>query len=106
MTFTILEPTRNFEQYADRLPLTVNYVKSIHYRALVPGNFNFSQLLKFLEFRSSVTTTTTTSELNSNLLSIIRGADPWDIFENKAKNVKIKVSVFKNMLIILIHLYS
>ena len=105
MTFTISEPTRNFEQYADRLPLMVNYVKSIHYRALVPGNFNFSQLLKFLEFRSSVTTTTT-SELNSNLLSIIRGADPWDIFENKAKNVKIKVSVFKNMLIILIHLSS
>ena len=104
MTFTISEPTRNFEQYADRLPLMVNYVKSIHYRALVPGNFNFSQLLKFLEFRSSVTTAT--SELNSNLLSIIRGADPWDIFENKAKNVKIKVSVFKNMLIILIHLSS
>ena len=70
----------------------------------MPGNFNFSQLLKFLEFRSSVTTAT--SELNSNLLSIIRGADPWDIFENKAKNVKIKVSVFKNMLIILIHLSS
>ena len=104
MTFTISEPTRNFEQYADRLPLMVNYVKSIHYRALVPGNFNFSQLLKFLEFRSSVTTAT--SEMNSNLLSIIRGADPWDIFENKAKNVKIKVSVFKNMLIILIHLSS